>query len=82
MEDLNIKIRNVINEKIGDELFKNINEVENDENLFNIGLDSLNIVKLIIEIENKFDIIFDDEEIATTNWKNINSIESMIKNKI
>ena len=82
MEDLNIKIRNVINEKIGDELFKNINEVENDENLFNIGLDSLNIVKLIIAIENEFDIIFDDEEIATTNWKNINSIERMIKNKI
>lgn len=82
MEDLNIKIRNVLNEKIGDELYKNVDEIENDDNLFNIGLDSLNIVKLIIAIENEFDIIFDDEEIATTNWKNINSIERMIKNKI
>lgn len=82
MEGIKDKIREVIDEKLGDELYKNFQEITDEENLFSIGLDSLNIVRLIIGIENEFDIIFEDEEIASSNWKNINLIEKMIRNKI
>ena len=81
MEGIKDKIREVIDEKLGDELYKNFQEITDEENLFSIGLDSLNIVRLIIGIENEFDIIFEDEEIASSNWKNINLIEKMIRNK-
>lgn len=82
MNEIELKIREVINYELCDDLYKNIDDISKDENLFNVGLDSLNIVKLIMGIEEKFDIIFENEEIASQNWKNISEIEKMVKNKI
>ncbi len=82
MDDIELKIREVMNDELCDDLYKNIDDISRDENLFNVGLDSLNIVKLIMGIEEKFNIMFENEEIASHNWKNISEIEKMIKNKI
>lgn len=81
MDDIEIKIRKIINENLGEDLYKNIDEISKSENLFNIGLDSLNIVKLIMAVEEAYGITFEDEEIASINWKNIESIENLVENK-
>ncbi len=82
MNDIETKIREIIDENLGGDLYKNANEISRDENLFNIGLDSLNIVKLIMGVEEKYEITFEDDEIAAINWKTIKSIENLLKNKI
>lgn len=81
MDDIEVKIRKIINENLGEDLYKNVDEISKSENLFNIGLDSLNIVKLIMAVEEEYEITFEDEEIASINWKNIESIENLVKNK-
>lgn len=81
MDDIEIKIRKIINENLGEDLYKDIDEISKSENIFNIGLDSLNIVKLIMAVEEEYEITFEDEEIASINWKNIESIINLVKNK-
>lgn len=75
------RVRNVIDECFGEELVKSIENVENDENLYNIGLDSLNVVKLVVGLEDEFDIEFEDDDIAGGNWKNINIIVELLKKR-
>ena len=81
MDNIEVKIRKIIDKNLGEDLYKNIDEISKDENLFNIGLDSLNIVKLIMAVEEECGITFKDEEIASVNWKNIDSIENLIKSR-
>lgn len=75
------RVRNVIDECLGEELVKSIENVEDDENLYNIGLDSLNVVKLVIGLEDEFGIEFEDDDIAGGNWKNINTIVELLKKR-
>ena len=75
------KVKSVIDEKLGEELVKTIAEISNDENLYNLGLDSLNVVKLVVGLEDEFDIEFEDDDIAGGNWKNINTIVELLKKR-
>lgn len=36
----------------------------------------------MIAVEDEYNIVFEDNEIMSGNWKNIASIEQLIKNKI
>lgn len=82
MNEIEKKIRDIINNNLSKDIFKDAYEIIKDENLFNLGLDSLNIVKFMIAIEDEYNIVFEDEEIKSENWKNIENIEKLIKNKI
>lgn len=82
MSDIEKNIRNIINEKLSNDIYKNSDDIIRTENLFNIGLDSLNIVGFMMAIEDKYNIIFEDNEIGFENWKTIESIENLIKTKI
>ncbi len=82
MSEIEKNIRNIINEKLSNDIYKDSKEIIKTENLFNIGLDSLNIVHFIMAIEDKYQIIFEDNEIGFENWKTIESIENLIKSKI
>lgn len=82
MSEIEKKIRDIINNDLSEDIFKDAYEIIKDENLFNLGLDSLNIVKFMIAIEDEYNIVFEDEEIMSESWKNIASIEQLIKNKI
>lgn len=73
------KIKNAISNSIAEELFKDINELSPDDNLYLLGLDSLNSIRLIIGLEEEFDIILRDEDISTENLKSIDSLEIMVK---
>ena len=42
------------------------------------GLDSIGFVTLVVELENKFDIEFDDEDFELSKMKSVNQITDLI----
>ena len=44
-----------------------IEEIKNTERLETLGIDSLKLVEIIVEIEDKLGICFDDEDLELTN---------------
>ncbi|MEH7051623.1 acyl carrier protein [Bacillus pseudomycoides] len=53
--------------------------ISNESNLYNEGLDSLNIVTLIIEFENDLGIEIQDNDLSMENFKDLTSIENFLK---
>jgi acyl carrier protein len=56
--------------------------VELDENLFHLGLDSIKCISLIAEMEEEFDIVFDDGELLFEYFSTIRVISDRIKKKL
>ena len=69
------------------EIFKGIDgvapfdEIDFNVDLFNYGFSSVNILKLLVEVEEKFDIEIDDKDFSVDNFKDINSIVNFIQLK-
>ncbi len=74
-------VKEELNNSIGNDLTKGVNEIGQDESLFNLGLDSLNLVKFIVAVEDRFEIEFEDDDIMGKNWKNYNTIIELIKKR-
>ena len=74
-------IKNVLENKLGDELFVSVDKIGKNDNLFNLGLDSLNVIKLIIGIEEELNIKFQDKDIDSKNWKSIENINKLIEER-
>jgi acyl carrier protein len=51
-----------------------------DENLFDLGLNSLKTIALIVELEVAFDIVIDDEDLYLENYSTIQKITDCITN--
>lgn len=75
------EIREIINKSVGKYLSKPINEIENNENLFTLGVDSMNFIKIIVQIEDGMEIEFQDYEIEKRNWMTINNIYKLVERK-
>lgn len=56
-----------------------IETVDYNENLIDLGLDSLKYVKLIIEIEDYYDIEFPDEKLVIKESNSILKLSEIIK---
>lgn len=57
-------------------------EIDLDESLGKIGLDSLNSVSLIVMLEDRFDIMFNDSELVFENFLTVNKIIETVQNKV
>ena len=74
----------VISKYLVDYIFKNkkyddmlsMNYIENG------FIDSMSVIKLVVEIENKFTIEIDEEDIMTTGFKTVNGLTDIIYKKI
>lgn len=53
-----------------------------EDDLSPYGLDSINTVRLIVELEDMFDIIFEDDELLFQNFSTVNHIVSRIIRKL
>jgi acyl carrier protein len=60
-----------------------IGSIKDDVSLFDdgIGLDSISMVNLMVHVEKKFNISFDDEEVNLATFKNVNSLAQYIQSK-
>ena len=49
--------------------------------LIDIGVDSIDYIKLIVELESAYNFIFDDEKLINTKFTTIKSLIEYIKSK-
>lgn len=75
---LNDEIRDMILDCMGNDLVSDLEEISDDDELLIIGIDSINLVSLILEIEKKYSIEFDIDEIDMECFKTINNIAKTI----
>lgn len=80
VNNIELRVRDIIKTCI--EPTKPIEEIGIDDNLFILGMDSLNCIKVIISIESEFDFEFDDDDLNFENFKNIRGITSYIERRI
>ena len=77
---------NTVNETLlilAKELIENVTEpITMDENLKNIGFNSLIFVKLVVSIEDTFQFTFDDEMLDYNRYKTLRDISDYIQARI
>lgn len=57
-------------------------EIAAEEDLTAIGLDSMRSVGLIVDLEEMYNIVFDDEELFTENFSTIAKIVERVNSKM
>lgn len=63
------------------EVLNTTDEITYEENLALRGLDSLRTVELVVELEEMFNVTFDDEEMLTENFSSIDKIKDRLLTK-
>lgn len=53
-----------------------------DTKLNEISLDSLSFISLIVNLEQEFDMEFDDEELNIYDWETVQEIVNLVEEKI
>lgn len=56
-----------------------INALDSDKSLTDIGLDSLNAIKLVIALEEEFGITFRDEDLLFSNYDTSEKLYAMLE---
>jgi acyl carrier protein len=74
------KLNSIINQKL--KLSKLSEEIGENEDLSDYGLNSISIIRLIIAMEEEFSIEVDDEELTIEPFKTIGNILAFINSKI
>lgn len=85
MNSVEEKLKQIIN-KISDN-YVNVDEISNQTNLFeDVGLDSLKIMELVVEIEIQFGIEIDEDDLnmdKISNYYNLKMLVcSLVKKKV
>ncbi len=58
-----------------------VRRMSGDESLNTIGLDSLNCMDIVVQIEEEFGVTFNDEELLMDNLNSINKLSGILKEK-
>jgi acyl carrier protein len=77
-----MQVIEVLRTFIKDELVPNLDHLDENQSLLEGAiLDSLRIVKLVMFIEEKFDLNISDRELVPDNFETLSSISKLISNK-
>jgi acyl carrier protein len=52
--------------------------VDTEDKLVDLGIDSLRLVELIIELEDAFDIVIPDEEMLASNFSTVGAVSALV----
>ncbi|WP_308638627.1 acyl carrier protein [Paenibacillus silvisoli] len=63
-------------------LSEDVKNVGSNDDLINLGLDSIKSVSLIVALESTFDITFEDGELLFENFSSINKIVEIVTGKL
>ena len=77
-EELKLKTKNVVSE-----LLPNVDtqQISDDQDIFYLGLNSINAMTLIFNLQEAFGITFNDAEISLDNFRTIDDIVNLIDQK-
>lgn len=81
MTNLNENIKDILINISGREI-KTCEINDNTNIISDLGFDSVKIIQLIVEIENKFNIEIEDEDMDINNLNNCKSLRELIAKKI
>ncbi|MCP1132747.1 acyl carrier protein [Paenibacillus polysaccharolyticus] len=59
-----------------------VNEIRPTDELSKHGVDSVKIIRLVVKLEEHFDISFEDDDLMMENFKTVLDIVKMIKPKL
>ncbi|MFJ2172762.1 acyl carrier protein [Streptomyces sp. NPDC087851] len=74
------EIANAVREVVR-EIAPNIPEMEESVSLNSLGLDSLGSVELTLRLEDRFGVVFEDDELAFENFESVASIVDLLSAK-
>ncbi|SDN48756.1 acyl carrier protein [Fictibacillus solisalsi] len=57
-------------------------EFDHESNLLDLGIDSMTFIRLVVEIEDEFDIEIEDEEIVLQNFESVESIVKLVERNL
>jgi acyl carrier protein len=77
VNDINEIINSVIAEKTV--LKEQVYELNDTVNLLEVGLDSFQLMNVIVELENRLDITFRDEDLIVIKFQNLKQIYASIR---
>ncbi|MGG4094493.1 acyl carrier protein [Paenibacillus lautus] len=78
VDEIKIKVKDSLKRllEIGEQ------EVTDQEDLNQLGMDSMSSVNLVVELEEMFDIVFDDEELLFENFSTVQKITDIVERKL
>lgn len=59
----------------------NRDQLSNESDVFNLGLDSINAMSLVLKLQDAFDIQFEASEISLDNFRTLGDIVELLKKK-
>ncbi|MEV7869745.1 acyl carrier protein [Streptomyces sp. NPDC088124] len=74
------EIANAVREVVR-EIAPDIPEMEENISLNSLGLDSLGSVELTLRLEDRFGVVFEDDELAFENFESVASIVDLLSAK-
>jgi D-alanine--poly(phosphoribitol) ligase subunit 2 len=79
---VNLNIEQLVKKKLKNTLGEKFAPLSYSEDLYAWGFDSFKIVKLIVELEEVFNIAFDEEELLFENFATPGHIIAHVKRKL
>jgi acyl carrier protein len=74
------KLKSIIAENVPMQM--PLEQIGLESNLFSLGMDSINILKVIVGIETEFGFMFEDEDLNADNFRDLNNIITYIERRI
>lgn len=76
------EVLEIIDRSVGKQIGRNSRNLGADENLFDLGLTSIGFISLIVEIEQRFGVVFEEHELDLTSFNTLNAINTEIIRKL
>lgn len=76
MNDIRAEIKRMLLELLNKE------DLDEKQELLSVGLDSLNVIKLIVMLEETFSIRFEDEDLQLKYFYSIDTLSNFVTSKI
>lgn len=77
LTDIEMEILKIVENKLN-----NKTKVKTNDLLLDVGIDSVNIIELVIEIETKFDFEFEESMLSYNTLRSIDSISKYVYKRI
>lgn len=79
VEEVKLQTQNVVLELLPDLERQDLND---ESDIFSLGLDSINAMNLVVSLQEAFDIKFDAQEINIENFRTVGDITELIQQKL
>lgn len=74
------EIRKILNENV--ELGISVEDIKVNESLLALGVDSISMIKIILNIEELYGFTFEDEDLVAENFMSIERLVNYVRKKI